>query len=589
MKSIRWRIALPTAALVLAALAGLTAYLAPTVRDEHLEVLKRQLMADSRLLAGELGRYADSGALARDAQSRAVFWGERLQARVTVIASGGLVLGDSERDPRTMENHLRRPEVRDALWYGEGYAIRESDTLGYSLMYAAVPFSLADDARGVVRVALPLDAIDREASSLTRTMLVAALLTFLATVLVMILVTSRITRPIRELSQAVTRMGQGDLGARASAVRSDEIGQLGRAFNGMAEQLQERITLYEEEQARLSAVLEHMADGVVMTSTSGQVSLINPAACRLLGTTREEAVGRTYMQIVRHHEISDLWQLSRETGSEQEEAIELLSQGLYLRVIVTPVADTDGLGNMVILQDLTAMRQVNRLRRDFVSNASHELRTPIASLKALVETLRDGAIDDPPAAKRFLGRMEVEVDSLAQMAEELLQLTRIETEGERLSKAPVAVVDLISPAVDHLKPQAERAGVSLGMELPPGLEPVTVDADRVRQVVTNLVHNAIKFTDPGGSVVVSAGRVGREMVISVQDTGIGISPEDLPRIFERFYKTDRARTSGGTGLGLAIAQHVVQAHSGRIWAESTPGKGSVFSFTLPLGVQDRAQ
>jgi len=585
VKSLRWRIALPIALLVLAALGGLTAYLVPAVREERLAVLQGHLLADGRLLAGELGRYADSGALARDAQPLATSWGQQLGARVTIIASGGLVLGDSEADPATMDNHLRRPEVRDALWYGEGHAIRESGTLGYRLLYTAVPFALGDDARGVVRVALPLDVIDREAARLTRTMLVAALLTALGAVLVVVWLTQRITRPVRQLAQAAARMGQGDLSARAATLADDEVGQLGRAFNAMAEQLQERVAAYEAEQAHLSAVLAHMADGVVVAAPSGEVRLINPAAARLLGISPADAVGRTFMQIVRHYEISDLWTLSRETQSEQAATVELFGRGLYLHVIATPVPDAAGVGSMVILQDLSDLRRVMRLRRDFVTNASHELRTPIASLKALVETLRDGAIGDPPAARHFLERMESEVDSLAQMAEELLELSRLEGEREPLQMAPVAVADLVAPPVEHLRPQAERAGVALAVDLPADLPPALADAERVQQVVTNLVHNAVKFTPPGGRVVVSAERAGRDVVIRVRDTGVGIAPEDLPRIFERFYKADRSRSGGGTGLGLAIAQHVVRAHGGRIWAESTLGEGSVFSFTLPLAPQ----
>lgn len=582
MRSIRWRIALPIVLLILGSLLVLTAYLAPTVRQAQMDGLRTHLLADARLLAGELQRYPDRAALAGQLQGLVLDWGDRLGARVSVVGVEGDVLADSQREAASLGDHLRRPEVRDALSFGSGTSIRESATLGYALLYAAVPYRLGDAIDGVVRVAVPFREIDDEADRLTRAMVVAALLTSAGAALVAVTVAGRLVRPIRQLAQAAERMGQGDLSARAATLRDDEIGRLGRAFNDMAVQLQSRLALYADESARLSAVLEHMADGVVMTNSSGEVRLINPAACRMLGTTRDEATGRTYMQIVRHHEISDLWELSRDTGSEQEEAIDLRGRGLYLRVIVTPLPAEDGLGSMVILQDLTALRRADRMRRDFVGNASHELRTPIASLKALVETLRDGAIDDPPAAQRFLSRMEGEVDSLAQMAQELLELSRIESEQAQLAKEATPVADLVIPPVEHLRPQAERGGVALTVELPEGLPEVNVDSERVRQVVTNLVHNAVKFTGPGGSVVVSAEQVGDQMVISVHDTGIGIPVEDVPRIFERFYKTDRARAGGGTGLGLAIAQHVVKAHGGRIWAESIEGRGSTFRFTLPL-------
>jgi two-component system phosphate regulon sensor histidine kinase PhoR len=242
-------------------------------------------------------------------------------------------------------------------------------------------------------------------------------------------------------------------------------------------------------------------------------------------------------------------------------------------------------GYLVILQDLTRVRRLETVRRDFISNISHELRTPLAGLKSLVDTLRGGAIKDRPAAKRFLKRMDAEVDALTQMVEELLELSRIESGQAPLRLAPVPVSEVVVPPVDRLRPQAERGGLDLTVLLPPELPMVLADADRARLVLTNLVHNAVKFTPPGGQVTVAARPDGEEVILSVQDTGVGIPADDLPRIFERFYKADRARSGGGTGLGLAIAKHIVQGHGGRIWVESVEGEGSSFYFTLSVANQ----
>jgi two-component system, OmpR family, phosphate regulon sensor histidine kinase PhoR len=235
------------------------------------------------------------------------------------------------------------------------------------------------------------------------------------------------------------------------------------------------------------------------------------------------------------------------------------------------------------MQDLTRLHQLQTIRQDFISNISHELRTPIASLRALVETLSDGALEDTVAAHRFLRHMEVEVDALAQMVQELLDLARIESGKAPLQIAAVPALDLLRHGTERLSAQAARSQVTLQMDTPTELPIVHVDAGRVEQVITNLIHNAIKFTPPGGEIRVSA-TIGdaQTLVIKVADTGVGIAPDDLPRIFERFYKADRARSGGGTGLGLAIAKHIVQAHGGRIWVESRLGKGSTFFFTLPL-------
>ena len=231
---------------------------------------------------------------------------------------------------------------------------------------------------------------------------------------------------------------------------------------------------------------------------------------------------------------------------------------------------------------MTRQRQIETIRRDFISNVSHELRTPLAALKALAETLHTGALEDPPAARRFLEQMETEVDALNLMVSELLELSRIESGRVPIERKPTRPADIINPAFERLHLQAERAGLSVTVDCPPELPPVLADAARMQQVVVNLLHNAIKFTPPAGQIHLQAQLQEGSVLFSVRDSGIGISADDLPRIFERFFKADRARATSGTGLGLAIARHLVEAHGGKIWAESEPDKGSTFYVTLPL-------
>jgi two-component system phosphate regulon sensor histidine kinase PhoR len=358
----------------------------------------------------------------------------------------------------------------------------------------------------------------------------------------------------------------------------------------MTEQLQEKMARLDTETSRLSAVLSNMAGGVVIVDGRGIVQMINPAAATLLGISQAIALGRSVAQVMHHHKLVELWQQCQERGQEQSAAIEVGPSGVFLQAIVRPFPESGARRYLFILQDLTRIRRLETVRRDFISNISHELRTPLAGLKALVETLRDGALEDPPAAQRFLDRMDGEVDALTQMVEELLELSRIESGRVPLRLRPAAVADLVVPPVERLEPQAERAGLTLVVDLPPDLPLVLAEAERVQQVVTNLVHNAIKFTPPGGRVAVSASTSDGMVAISVRDTGVGILPDDLPRIFERFYKADRARSGGGTGLGLAIAKHIVQVHGGQIWAESpwidpvtdALQQGSAFHFSLLL-------
>lgn len=576
--NIRWRIAIPYIILILLVMGTLALYLSNLVRQAYLDDLRAQLTAEARLLAGVL-----EPALVHHPilDSQAHDYANSLGARVTIIAPDGTVLGESHEDRTKMENHLGRPEVQQALRQGQGSSIRFSYTVGYDMMYVAVPVEREGHVIGIVRLALPLRQIEGHVSRLRQAILFVALITAVLAGLLAILIAERTARPIRQLTRVAERLAEGDLSARLFSTTRDEIGELTSTINYMADQLREKMMNLAEEQSRLAGVLDHMADGALITDGRGRVRLINPAGSRLLRLAPGEAIGRPFAQVARHHRLIELWQNCRERGEEQTDLVELDRQGPFLQAIVTPLREAEPQSCLVILQDLTQVRRLETVRRDFISNISHELRTPLASLKALVETLRDGALEDPPAAQRFLNRIEAEVDALSQMVQELLELSRLEAGQMPFHMVPTEVADIIIPPVERLRPMAERAGLQLTVNLPAGLPKVLADAERIGQVVTNLVHNAIKFTPPGGMVEVSAQLQGTEVVIAVRDTGVGIPADALPRIFERFYKADRARAGGGTGLGLSIAKHIVQTHGGRIWAESVEGRGSTFYFSLP--------
>ncbi len=576
--SIRWRIAIPFAGLILLLMLGLTLYLSGEVRNNQLGQLRAQLAAEARLLAGEAGPRLASGAERAGLDAPARDWAMRLGARVTIIAGDGTVLGESHTGRAEMDSHLSRPEVQQALTRGQGSSIRFSETAGYDMMYVAVPVHSDGRAVGVMRLALSLSQVEAQVGRLRRAILAATIPATVVAILTALLIAERTARPVRWLTQVADRLAAGDLGARLSPTTYDEVGRLTRAFNHMGDRLQAQMAAMATERSRLAGILEYMADGVVITDAQGQVRLINPAAAQILRVDAENSVGRSLAQVVPHHEFIDLWRQAAESGEEQVQALDIERQGLFLQAIVTPLAEPSRQGFLMVLQDLTRIRHLETVRRDFVSNISHELRTPLASLKALVDTLRDGALDDPPAAQHFLDRIEIEVDAMTQMVQELLELSRIESGQAPLLLDSVCLADIINPAVERLRPQAERAGLTLTVGPLPEVA-VLADAERLRQVVTNLVHNACKFTPSEGRVTTSAEVHGGEVVVSVRDTGMGIPAADLPRIFERFYKARRTR-SGGTGLGLAIAKHIVQGHGGRIWAESVEGKGSTFYFSL---------
>ena len=341
---------------------------------------------------------------------------------------------------------------------------------------------------------------------------------------------------------------------------------------------QARTSSLDAKRAELAAVLDRMTDGVLIADAGGKVTLANPAAEGLFEV--KNAIGHTVAEVLRQHKLVEAWRRSRETGQPQEESVELPARRQFLQLVVLP--DQQSGGSLLLVQNLTRVRRLETIRRDFNSNVSHELRTPLASLKALTETLRDGALEDPKAAHRFLGRIETEVDALTQMAQELLELTRIESGQVPLEFKAIPAASLLLSAADRMRAQAERAGLVIRLGAPQDTTNVRADPSRLEQVLVNLIHNALKFTHPGGEVVLSVQTEKEVVRFAVRDTGVGIPVDDLERIFERFYKADRARSGGGTGLGLSIARHIVEAHGGSIWAESEEGRGSTFYFTIPL-------
>jgi two-component system phosphate regulon sensor histidine kinase PhoR len=329
----------------------------------------------------------------------------------------------------------------------------------------------------------------------------------------------------------------------------------------------------------LATVLEQLTDGVIIADANGLIQFANPAAQKLFETA--DGIGRSITEVVRNHQLVEAWQRCQQTREMQSESVELPARRQFLQLIAIP--DTHASGSLLLIQDLTRVRRLETVRRDFISNVSHELRTPLASLKALTETLQDGALSDPEAGPRFLGRISTEVDALTQMAQELLDLSRIESGQVELILAPLAPKSLINSAAERMRMQAERAGLKLSIKCEDDLHNIRADKSRLEQVLVNLIHNAVKFTKPGGEIVIEA--ESREAVggirFAVRDSGVGIPSESLSRIFERFYRVDKSRTGSGTGLGLSISKHIIEAHNGKIWAESDEGRGSVFYFIIP--------
>ena len=581
-RSIQWRITFSFVLLIVVSMGMLGLYLANSTRSSQLDNLRSQLENEARITA----EASSPGFLSQDKKgvldALAKRLGEQTDTRVTLIALDGTVLGDSEEDPATMENHAIRPEIRDALSTGSGESTRYSTTLGQKMMYVAVPISHQGEVLGIARVSLPLTAVESLVHRVTVSIIAATAIAALLGILAAWVIARITTRPIRKLTIASRKIASGELEQKITIEARDEVGELAHAFNEMSSKLKEMVETISGDRARLATILDNMADGVIMTDIEGNISMANNAAGKLFEIKNTDMANRHLIEVVRDHEIDEVLKLCLKTAETQSAQYESGTSKRYLRVIAIPIAHDELSDSLLLFQDLTELRNLQTTRRELIGNISHEFRTPLAGIKAMVETLRDGAVDDKKVARDFLTRMDDEVERLTQIVAELTELSRIETGKAELSLEPVNLNLLIEEVIIQLSHQVERQQLSVDKKLAADLRSVQADKERVRQVVVNLIHNAIKFTSPGGKITVATQTHGGSVTVDISDTGIGIAKNDLPHVFERFYKVDRARSGGGTGMGLAIAKHVVEAHGGKIRVQSEEGKGSTFSFSLSL-------
>lgn len=581
-RSIRWKIAFPQLGLFLLILLGLLVYLSGFLRGIYIDTLETRLKAECQLLARETLKLEQTAPTSAALEEYARETGGSLGLRFTIINIDGTVLGDSDVDPATMENHLTRPEVQQALSQGFGSSARKSATTGINTLYVAVPIRSGTKITGIVRLAIPVANVDATVRGLQDTLSITLGIAAILSLIFSFLAVRRTTQPLEELTQAARQVAAGTLRTTLLPVSGDEVGQLTNAFNTMTSQLRSQFESLRGEREKLSAVLSRMTDGMAILDDQGSVIMLNPAAEHIFGIREEQALGHSVAEVFRHHQLFDLWQRCRESGQSDAVTVEIGLERTYLQAVATPLGESLRGSTLLLFQDLTRLRRLETVRRDFVANISHELRTPLASLQSLAETLHDGAMEDPAAARRFLDLMQTEIDTLNQTVRELLELSQIESGEVPLTLQPADPAALWSSAAQRLRMLAERSGLTLTNDTKENLPPVSADSDRTEQVMMNLIHNAVKFTPAGGTITVNAQALDREVQFAIRDTGVGISAEDLPRIFERFYKADKSRSGGGTGLGLSIARHIIEGHGGRIWVESREGKGSTFFFTLPI-------
>ena len=581
-RSIKWRFILPFLALILLMGIGLIIFFTDRYTKSYYEDTRTTLIAEANLLAGEISLLPQQEFTNSMLQGLAERFARELNTRVTIILPDGKVAAESESDPLLLENHLYRPEVQQALKTGNGFNIRYSTTRKTQMIYVAVLQTREGTAQTIVRLSRPLEVVQTRVSHIRSVIIIGSLGTMLLTFLFSLLAAQRSLRALTELTEAANRISAGDFTNLTLTDSDNEVAGLTKAFTRMSWQIRTQLEALTVEKIKLEKIVDRLMDGIIIVNRSGQVEIMNRAAAAFFKLKKNDYKHNDFIEIIQNYQLVELWQKTLESQMDQIREIDLRQDQKHLLGLTTFLGTPREGTVLILLQDRTQIKKVEELRQTFVSNVSHELRTPLTTLKALQETLQDCIDSDPDAAKRFLGHMDIEIDKLTQMVLELLDLSRIESGRAEMRKTITDVKQLLQLPVERMKPQADRAGLSLIINCPPDLPMVNVDAEQIERVLMNLIHNSIKHTAPGGEIIVSAAITENQMMIKVSDNGEGISQQDLPRIFERFYKTDQARASGGTGLGLAIAKHIIEAHAGKIDADSRPGEGATFTITLPL-------
>ncbi len=587
-RSLLWRIFPSYLIVTLVALLAVAALSSAALRRFCLDQIAVALTARARLTGHQLAAHLtppDPAAIDRICKIS----GELTDTRITVMNAFGKVLGDSNADPAQMPYHHDRPEFIAARQGGVGQALRYSDTLDQQMMYIAVATDGADPPSAVVRCAVPVSAIDRQLRAVYGRIAAGGLLIALLAAGLSWWVARRLSRPLQVLQAGAQRFAGGDLAHRVPVYDTVEFGTLAEAMNHMATQLDERINSAIRQRMEMWAILSSMGEGVVALDLEERIIQVNRCAVEILGGgPPEKLVGRTLTEVIRNSDLQHLVDRAQKEDQCVEADLTIHqpeAKTLYVRC--PPLRDQNSrrIGLLLVMSDVTRLRRLENMRRDFAANVSHEIKTPLTAIKGFVETLYHGEVEDRQEVRRFLGIIEKHVQRLAAIIDDLIKLSRIERDAESreivLSNEDVGAV--VEAAAGLCRQAAEARSIRIASHLPETPVIGRISAPLLEQALVNLIDNAVKYSPEGTEVEVDLSLADGGIRIRVSDQGPGIARQHLPRIFERFYRVDKARSRklGGTGLGLAIVKHIVQAHGGEVTADSAPGRGTRFTITLP--------
>jgi two-component system phosphate regulon sensor histidine kinase PhoR len=583
-----WKLGFAFFALLIAVLLPVDYYAERTLRRDYERAGFDQLSSIARIALSSPPPASSLSTTSRTPSPALREWITRMASsgvRVTVITSDGLVLADSESDPQTMENHAGRPEIREALANGDGVSVRHSVTINRDLLYYAARFPMPSGPPVVLRFALPLRTVNDEVWAFRRRLWLSSLVVFLVAGMASLLISRTFSRRVERLQSFSRRVADGDFRPIDADRSGDSLEALAVSLNDSAARLDRAIRTLTEERNLSAAILGSMVEGVAVVNSAERLLFANEGFVGILELDSPPQSGSSLVEVVRQTELLEAVRNVLK-GAPRVEA-EIITGTLRQRFFAATVASvkaTENSGAVVVLHDITDLRKLERVRRDFVANVSHEFKTPLTAIQGFAETLLSGAMDDPQNRVRFLQIILEHSRRLARLTDDLLELSKMDADRLDLEVDRLSVLQLVQSCVETTQRLATEKRLRVSVNLPPSVPDIAADRRRLAEVLQNLLDNAIQYTPSGGEIVVSASSDPEEVTFTVSDTGIGIPQVDQPRIFERFYRVDvaRSREVGGTGLGLSIAKHLVEAHGGRIWVESEVRRGSRFHFTVPL-------
>ncbi len=513
--------------------------------------------------------------------------GPKTKCRITVINRKGMVLADSEKPKQeilNMENHINRPEVRTALTGGIGIDTRYSPTLRIDMLYVAMPLKNKNEITGILRLALPLESVQKTLFAIRKIVFIGLVFALGLAFVLGSVVAGNTIRPINRMTQVSRRFSEGDFSRRIIQSPKDEIGELANTLNKMAQDIEDKIKEIKTQNQKLAAIFNSMIEGVIVVDKEGRIISINPTIEKIFGVSKKDAEGKIFLEAIRNNDIPEVINAVLRTGQGASVELTLMYPvSKIFGVNATPVFDNNKVtGCLVVIHDITEIRRLETIRSDFIANVSHELKTPLTSIKGFIETLLEGALDDKENNRNFLTIIQEHAERLNNLVNDLLSLSHLESNEIVLEKEDINLRQQVEGVILGFKSQLKKKSIEVKDELPAVLS-IKADKNRIEQVFTNLIDNAIKFNKEKGFVRIYSQDVNGKIKIVVEDSGIGIPQKDITRIFERFYRVDKARSRelGGTGLGLSIVKHIIELHNGSVGAESTEGFGSKFWLVLP--------